>query len=302
MTLILPNDIINGTDADAVQVDENYDTIVGYVNANLINRDGLVGMQAPLLLAGPPSQPLHAATKAYVDAVLPIGVMFPYGGVASPGGGQWALCNGAALAQADYADLFNVIGNRFGTAAAGSFLLPNTAGRMMIGVDATDTATEPKADVVGKIGGTTVPPLKTHIHANDHNHGNVATGNNTSNHVHVATHDHGSFNASLPHHAHAVESAVRGSANPGTANSFIPASSDGTSRVVTNNPAVTGGGGVPIPINVPQWVGNTGPNATPHAHYLDMPAYVGVTGAPKEAVEAKYRPPFVVVSFIIRIK
>jgi microcystin-dependent protein len=297
LSLSLPNDIINDTTADASPVQQNYSVIEQYINSEVINRDGSVAMNAPLLLVGDPTQPLHAVPKQYVDAVLPVGIMMPYGGVTAPGGGHWALCNGASVAQADFPELFAVVGNKFGTAAAGAFLLPNTVGRMLIGIDASEVI----VDTVGKYGGSKVPPLKTHTHDNDHDHGSVTSGNQNADHVHSNGHDHGNFVAATPAHTHAVTSAVRGSANAGSANSFIPASSDGTSREVTVNPLVNGGS-TNMTINIPPYVGNTGGITANHQHVTDLPKYVGVTSAPKETVETVYHPPFMVVTYIIRMK
>jgi len=70
MTLILPNDIEADTAADAVELQQNYDAIENYINAEVINRSGQVAMTNPLLLSGPPTAASHAATKGYVDGQI----------------------------------------------------------------------------------------------------------------------------------------------------------------------------------------------------------------------------------------
>jgi len=66
--MILPNDFINGQNADAVPIEQNYQLIESYVNNELVNRDGSVAMSQPLLLSGDPSAANHAVNKDYVDA------------------------------------------------------------------------------------------------------------------------------------------------------------------------------------------------------------------------------------------
>jgi hypothetical protein len=83
VTLLLPNDIANDTPANAVPVEQNYNVIEDYINRECIVRDGSLAMTGQLLLVGDPTQPLAAAAKQYVDAILPVGVILPFGGLAS---------------------------------------------------------------------------------------------------------------------------------------------------------------------------------------------------------------------------
>ena len=89
---------------------QNFTAIQTYVNTSLINRDGSVAMTEPLLLPGDPTQPNHAANKAYVDAVLPIGVIMPYGGDDRPGGQLGSCATGRRWITATYPLLFAVLG------------------------------------------------------------------------------------------------------------------------------------------------------------------------------------------------
>lgn len=301
MTLTLPNDLINDTTADASPVQQNYSVIEDYINAQVITRDGAVGMQAPLLLVGDPTQPLHAATKAYVDAVLPIGIMMPYGGLAPPGG-SWALCNGAALAIADYDDLHNVIGDRFGVAAVGSFLLPNMNGRMPVGV----TSAEADLDTVGKSGGTTTPPLIQHQHVITHDHPQFDTGNESAKHQHDDDHNHPAFNVTTPNHKHLGRwKQIRSSLS--TADPIV-----GVFVVSTETPVIgpaelqsglAADGDATLAIDIPLSSGFlTGTDTVDHHHAANVPNFVGNSGNTVQTAQTKYRPPFMTVSWIIRTK
>lgn len=169
--LTLPYDISNNTDADAVEVEGNFNEAESYINTQTIRTDGSNQMAAQLQLVGDPVSADDAARKAYVDALLPVGVMLPYGGTAAPSG-VWALCNGASLSTSTYASLFAVLSYRYG-GGGGSFSLPNTKGKFLVGVSgASPFAT------TGATGGTAnnvtvshTHTMKNHTHSlNDHTH------------------------------------------------------------------------------------------------------------------------------------
>ena len=119
MPVMLPNVIENETPADAVEVDQNFKVTQQYINASVITRDGTVAMTAPLQLAGDPVGADDAVRKSYVDALLPVGIILPYGGITVPAG-KWALCNGASVQTAVWPKLFQVIGHRFGGSGGAS--------------------------------------------------------------------------------------------------------------------------------------------------------------------------------------
>ena len=55
---------------------------------------------------------------------MPSGVIVPYGGATAPTG--WFLCDGTEVSKTDYATLYAVIGDSFGTASDSShFVLPD---------------------------------------------------------------------------------------------------------------------------------------------------------------------------------
>lgn len=62
---------------------------------------------------------------------MPIGVVAQFAGTEAPE--KWELCEGQELAQADYPELFAVIGNLYGAAGAGNFRLPDARGRAVAG-------------------------------------------------------------------------------------------------------------------------------------------------------------------------
>ena len=132
MALIIPNTIQNSIPADGDKLGQNFDAILNWANQDAINRDGSVGMVNPLLLSGPPTQPNQAATKGYVDAWAPVGVIWMYGGITEPAG--WMFCRGQAISRATYAALFAVYSTRYGTGnGSTTFNLPDYRGRYAMG-------------------------------------------------------------------------------------------------------------------------------------------------------------------------
>ena len=185
--------IANGQPVDATDPEYNFDTIEGHLQINVINRDGSVAMQAPLILSGPPTQDSHAANKAYVDNVLPPGVMLEYGSDILPLDfvGIWEVCNGQIKSKTDpvYARLFTAIGYKYG-GSGDNFNLPDFRKRVAVGADAADPNF-----VVGKIGGT-ANGVAAHVHTmGDHIH----TG---PSHVHAFNHGHGASTTSGGEHVH----------------------------------------------------------------------------------------------------
>ena len=172
--MVLPNEILNDTPANATPVEQNYTTIEQYINSQVINRDGSVAMTAQLHLVGDPVNTNDAARKGYVDTLLPIGVMLPYCGQTAPAG-HWALCNGAALSTATYPKLYAVIGTRYGTGTAGTFKVPNMTARFPIGMDTAQT----EFSSTGKMGGTFIVPVPQHQHAMPHTRSTTTTPSST---------------------------------------------------------------------------------------------------------------------------
>lgn len=95
------------------------------------------------------------AKKGWVQGAfhgaLPPGIILPYGGDSAPSGWRFLMCDGSAVSQTTYADLYAVIGHKYGAdPGGGNFILPPHDGKMPIGVDSGEAA----IDTVGKSTGS----------------------------------------------------------------------------------------------------------------------------------------------------
>lgn len=292
-TLLLPNTIEIDTTADAVEVEQNYSVIQQWINSQLINRDGAVAMTGQLQLVGDPLSDRHAATKGYVDALLPVGVMLPYGGAAVPAG-QWALCNGASLPTATYPKLFSVLGFRYG-GSGGTFNVPNMAGMVPIGLKADDT----RFDATGKTGGSRSVILPQHFHGMTHDHPQFDTSGASVGHTHTMAHDHPAATGTTAAHHHTGRFINVHIPTTGTVVSlFITSQTGAHGSAQLTYPDPSGAGSATV--NVPSYSGNTGSHSQNHTHTANVPNYVGNT-ANAGTANAEHVPPFTVVQYIIRV-
>lgn len=183
--LNLPYDIANNTDADAVEVEQNFNAVEAHINSSMIRADGVVAMTGQLQLVGDPVSDDDAARKAYVDNIIPIGVMMPYTGTAAPASGQWALCNGVSLSTTAYPDAFAVLGYKYG-GGGGSFSLPNTSGRFLVGASGVAPFV-----ALGETGGSADATVAAHVHGlNSHTHGMNSHTHQLPDHTHDNNHGH----------------------------------------------------------------------------------------------------------------
>lgn len=183
MPLILPNTIANEQDADGDKLQQNFNTIQDWANQDAISRDGSTGMIAPLLLPGNPTQPLQAATKAYVDGVGLIGEMKIWPGAVEPA--NFMFCRGQAISRATYSALFAVLGTTYGAGDNSStFNLPSMQGRSPMGFWPGGVW----ATAIGGFIGSADSTLPSHAHTGvDHFHNlGGLTGNENQNHTHNA--------------------------------------------------------------------------------------------------------------------
>lgn len=295
-TLILPHEIEPFTPANATEVDQNYDRITEWINTELVLRDGSQAMTGRLTLSANPTQPMHAVPKQYIDALIPIGTIWPYGGMSSPGGG-WVTCNGQQLAIADYPDLYAVLQGRYGTATAGMFKVPDFRGRVMIGLDGSQT----RFNQSGDTGGTWVTPLPQHHHSMVHDHGVFDSGGMSSNHQHSITHNHGAVETGAAG-GHSHQGAYYNTAateTNGSARFTGYSTAEGVSHATVTDTKPDHKHG----IDLPQYTGDSGVAKTGHFHSVNVPKFTGDTAdTGVTGVAAEHLPPYQVVFFIIKGK
>ena len=95
---------------------------------------------------------------------LPIGSITAYGKETAPA--NWLICDGSAVSRSAYADLFAVIGTKYGEGdGSTTFNLPNLKGRVPVGLDSSDT----DFNTIGKTGGEkthqlTINEMPSHNH------------------------------------------------------------------------------------------------------------------------------------------
>jgi microcystin-dependent protein len=129
------------------------------------------------------------AVASGATAMLPPGLIIPYGGGTAPGG--WLLCDGSAVSRSTYSLLFGAIGTAFGSGDGSStFNVPNLKGNVPAGFDSAET----EFNALGKTGGEKTHTLSTgempvhahgisdpgHVHGiSDPGHGHVLQVNTT---------------------------------------------------------------------------------------------------------------------------
>lgn len=95
---------------------------------------------------------------------LPIGSITAYGKETAPA--NWLICDGSAVSRTSYADLFAVIGTKYGEGdGSTTFNLPNLKGKVPVGLDSSDT----DFNTIGKTGGEkthqlTINEMPSHNH------------------------------------------------------------------------------------------------------------------------------------------
>jgi microcystin-dependent protein len=144
------------------------------------------------------SNSINLQDNLYVNsnAYFPTGSVLSFAGVNAPVG--WLVCNGTEVSKTTYANLFNVIGNMYGSAANPSnFVLPNLAEKMPIGKSGSNN--------IGDVGGAStvtlsVDKLPAHTHtgttaiAGSHNHSINDPGHSHSQITHQDDYNNGGGN------------------------------------------------------------------------------------------------------------
>lgn len=101
---------------------------------------------------------------------MPTGDTFPIGAITSYAGNtaptNWLICDGSAISRTTYADLFDAIGTTYGVGdGSTTFNLPNLKGRVITGLDSSQT----EFDTLGETGGEkahtlTIAEMPSHKH------------------------------------------------------------------------------------------------------------------------------------------
>lgn len=301
----LQYDLINYTPATASPVEANFNRIEQHINQEVVERGGTVAMTAQLKLVGDPVSDLDAAPKQYVDAIIPIGAMMMYGGAAVPSGGRWAFCNGAELETSAYPLLFAVLANLYSPPGtpAGRFHLPNLIDRFPIGRSTTAP--------IGTTGGSRDAVAVTHAHSINHSHGTVGSTNQSGDHTHIMDHYHSAISGATSVEAQGHHHAFRGAA--------IATAGGGLGTVAVADDSLTG---FPYVANSSGQSGNhqhtlsgttnyasqtnsawqfTSGVTAGHSHNVDIPAYTGTSASTGVTGVDANLPPFISISYIMRV-
>lgn len=122
--------------------------------------------------------------------LLPVGVIWPYGGSAAPSG--YLLCDGSAVSRTTYAALFTAIGTAYGVGdGSTTFNVPDMKGRIPAGKEAsasrlTSTHFGGNSTVLGATGGLESHTL-TEAQLAAHDHDITDTGHTHSRSVQTPT-------------------------------------------------------------------------------------------------------------------
>ena len=190
------NPVVPDTLIESVWANTTLDDVANALTGSL-PRSGVAPMLAPLILSSDAiTQPLQAASKAYVDNFLayatgmPLGAITAYATNGVPAG--WLLCNGQAVSRTTYAGLFTAIGTIYGVGdGTTTFNVPDLRDEFIRGLGAGVLGTKYVASFASHTHGVAI--TSGNVSA-DHTHG-FSTGGMSANatHGHTLTdngHDH----------------------------------------------------------------------------------------------------------------
>lgn len=289
--ITLQYDIANQTPGDAVPVNSNFTRIEDHINQEVIERGGSVAMTAPLVLAGAPAADLHAATKAYVDGLVPIGAMQLYAGTGDPVGGKWFICDGRVLEAAAYPVLFAAIGTAYG-GSGGNFNLPDMRGRMPLGAG---------TDLRGAVGGSRDLVVPSHNHTINHTHATATSGFVSADHSHSVNFGSGNENQA---HNHTIswgevwQSTGEASDN---VNVFSVRIGDGITIQFKKFPTTSFPSGTENQAHNHNVTGGTSGISANHQHNVDVPTFNGNSGTSGVSATDANLPPYVAVNYMIKV-
>lgn len=238
-------------------------------------------------------------------ALMPAGVVLPYGGSAAPTG--YLLADGASYLRTDYADLFAAIGTTYGAADGTHFNVPNLKGKIPVGLNASDA----DFDMLGETGGAktsassgtnsapifTGSALATHTHGTGSYAASVHTGTAVAAHpahthdvtTNVTVNDHAAHTHSVTSnvtvndhaaHTHNVTATGTVSQPTFTGNAVAAATTNATPDLVTSN--TTGTGVSPVTtatgtVSQPTFTGSQVASGNPSATLTHTPVNNAVT-------------------------
>lgn len=161
-TAAVSNVFTNGSNADAVQVNSNFTSVVNFLNTDVITRDAAIAFTA--VPSGPATDPTtdnQFTRKYYVDNLTPAGVISAYGGATAPTG--YFMCDGTAISRTNplYVRLFAAIATRYGVGdGSTTFNVPNLVSKFPYGHGANATVATAGAATVT----LTTANLASHVH------------------------------------------------------------------------------------------------------------------------------------------
>jgi microcystin-dependent protein len=160
-TAAVSNIFSNGSNADAVQVNSNFTSLVNFLNTEVITRDAAIAFTA--IPSGPATNPTldnQFTRKYYVDNLTPAGVISAYAGATAPTG--YVVCDGSPLSRTNplYTRLYAAIGTRYGNPDINNFNVPNLVGKFPYGHAASATVATAGAATVT----LTIANLASHVH------------------------------------------------------------------------------------------------------------------------------------------
>lgn len=186
----------------------------------------------------PGSTNIQTALSYLLGVSVPTGVTLPFAGSSTPTG--WLLCDGSAVSQTTYANLFSTIGTTWNTGGegAGNFRLPDMRRRVPVGSGGSGSGT--LGNSLGNTGGEETHTLITsempgHTHTqNAHSHGTSDPG-----HAHSTTFLSASCGGGPHAQVYSVTNNEDGTQTPSTSSSTTGVSI--LANTATNN--TTGGDG-----------------------------------------------------------
>lgn len=216
------------------------------------------------------------------DRAIPAGSINMYGGASAPAG--WLLCDGTAVAQATYPDLYAAIGTNFNTGGegAGNFRLPDMRQRFPLGKAASGTGS-----TLGGSGGAI-----DHTHSVPAHYHGMGTGADlavsaSGAHTHTINHDHaavtsssdGAHTHSIDHNHAAVTSGAGGAHYHFVANNDLSSTSPSSSNYLARSYDATNDFSYDV-----KGSGTTADrlktsSESSHTHSVDLPNFTGTSGS-----------------------